>query len=533
MRSIEEMRLSRRAWAIVAVILAILLLPSLFHPLGADQALFYVSGQKLLRGEVLYRDIADIKPALLYYLYALAEILFGGGESSIRILDLIVQGLTCWLMIRTVRRMGGGDLAAAIAPICYLLLYFGQGFQYPAQAEAYTGLAGLLMLQLLIFRRSIAGFFAIGLLVGALFLLKFTFGIFIPIVVAWEIVAHGASVRRLARLLLPMLAGFGCVSALFLLYLLLTHSLHAYQNISGFTGAYAQTELRPFSKWFKNLITLPTLHFADNYSLLLTMATVAGAALSMRRMRGAKEERSANFTLLVRCCVIAFAFLFATITIEAKYPPYHFMRIYPFGAILAASGIVAAIGILRRRYIAERYTWSMMPLLAAAFLLFGPFLRFGWHAIIPAWQGIRGPSAALLAAPEPYSHEAFVAMGRFIRSRRRPNDKLFVMSSQAGLAYLQAGVIPEFYVYHSQFVIAPFAAQEFRDSTRAYLLREQPRIIVLDEGDALPSITGSNATSTMAVRALPGVAALLDTAYSKVPTSIPLFGFYIRKEAQR
>src|SRR5688500_15649015 len=77
---------------------ALLLVPNLGFPLGPDGSIFFVSAQKIVAGAAHYRDIVDVKPPLIYHIYATAILLFGNAEWSIRLLDLFLQIATCWLI---------------------------------------------------------------------------------------------------------------------------------------------------------------------------------------------------------------------------------------------------------------------------------------------------------------------------------------------------------------------------------------------------------------------------------------------------
>lgn len=61
-----------RAW-LLAGLAAVLLrgLPDLRYPMGVDQAIYSIVGQGLLHGQLPYRDLWDIKPPGIYYIYAL------------------------------------------------------------------------------------------------------------------------------------------------------------------------------------------------------------------------------------------------------------------------------------------------------------------------------------------------------------------------------------------------------------------------------------------------------------------------------
>jgi hypothetical protein len=103
------------------------------------------------------------------------------------------------------------------------------------------------------------------------------------------------------------------------------------------------------------------------------------------------------------------------------------------------------------------------------------------------------------------------------------------MSSQGGLIYFYVGLIPDFKIYHCTFVISAFAPEEWRDSTREYLLNVRPRFIALDRSDSLPGITGSNRTSSITIRALRGIDSLLRTDYT-LALETPSFDVFKRED---
>lgn len=75
--------------------------------------------------------------------------------------------------------------------------------------------------------------------------------------------------------------------------------------------------------------------------------------------------------------------------------------------------------------------------------------------------------------------------------------------------------MPEFKIYHSGFLIAPYAPAVWKEETRAYLIERKPRFIVL-QNDAMSHISGTEMTSAEAVRSLPGIDSLLRGDYDTV-----------------
>ena len=92
----------------MAAVVVLLLSPAILFPVSPDTGLYFVSGWKILGGGLHYRDIVDLKPPPIYYLYALAG-LFGRNAIAFRLLDFLLQCATCLLLARAVRRFVARD----------------------------------------------------------------------------------------------------------------------------------------------------------------------------------------------------------------------------------------------------------------------------------------------------------------------------------------------------------------------------------------------------------------------------------------
>ena len=74
------------------------------EPLDCDEAVYAYMGRRMLRGDVLYRDLSEPKPPGGYWLYTLAVALGGATETTIRVvpipLVLATIVLIWWLGLR-------------------------------------------------------------------------------------------------------------------------------------------------------------------------------------------------------------------------------------------------------------------------------------------------------------------------------------------------------------------------------------------------------------------------------------------------
>jgi 4-amino-4-deoxy-L-arabinose transferase-like glycosyltransferase len=101
------------------------------EPLDCDEAAYAYIGHRILRGDVLYRDLTENKTPLGYWLYALAVAIGGYREAAIRIMPipfiLATTAIVWWVAGKL-----GGRISACLAAGLYVLLstdpfLFGNG----------------------------------------------------------------------------------------------------------------------------------------------------------------------------------------------------------------------------------------------------------------------------------------------------------------------------------------------------------------------------------------------------------------------
>lgn len=84
-----------------ALFLLIIRIPSFFGPEFSSDEGFYLSiGRSLNNGLLLYKDVWDNKPPLLYILYGINSRLFGDTIVILRIFNTILSGITIYLIYR-------------------------------------------------------------------------------------------------------------------------------------------------------------------------------------------------------------------------------------------------------------------------------------------------------------------------------------------------------------------------------------------------------------------------------------------------
>lgn len=120
------------------------------EPLDCDEAAYAYIGHRIVRGDVLYRDLTENKPPLGYWLYATAVAAGGYHELTIRLLPipfvLMTIAVVWWIALRI-----GGPGAAVVAAGLYVVLstdpfLYGNGAQFEQFINLFSTMAlGLLV----------------------------------------------------------------------------------------------------------------------------------------------------------------------------------------------------------------------------------------------------------------------------------------------------------------------------------------------------------------------------------------------------
>lgn len=493
----------KRPLLLIAAITGILfLLPVAFAPYGADNGLFHLAGRMIVEeGAVHYRDIVDIKPPLIYYLYGAISTVTGSEPIGVRIFDFLLHGLVALLIYHLVATRSGRTRSGLLAAIIYALLYGGQAFLNMTQTESFLApiTVGLL---LLLTRQKISRslWLMSGLLCGIGFQLKFTFlGLLVlPLAAIYFYRSTAGSTVPTAMVLLGAMLGIGLLP----LYLLLTGSTNDFLLMLEFTRGYAATDINGL---FGTLVDRGI--GVARWYLLYASPLLSALLLYVAYARNT-SDRSAP---LVRLCLVGMAAMTVTIAIEGNFAGWYFSRLFPFIAISAA---VAADRLLEYRR-SLRLRGPVFALLITVALLLSPLPRHLYHAggvsayLVDGYAGVDryygyGEGKGRLAHLE--------QAGLYARQMLGDSGSMYVASGSASITLLAADRLPINPVFHSGFYIAPFAPDDWRTGLRRAILADPPEILVLDD-DVMETVTGVPTSSSEAFGQLPGIDSLITHHY--------------------
>lgn len=159
----------KKIWPILFLILAlqlVLRLPFLQEPLNPDEATYWQIAGRMSQGELLYRDLIDVKPPGIFYIFQL----IGQEPFTLRLITALYSLLATLALFLAGRRLLG-DRAGLWAALLFAV-FSGGVFIEGTQANPETFMALPLVLSLAGF---LAGNFLLaGLLAGAAIMIKQT-----------------------------------------------------------------------------------------------------------------------------------------------------------------------------------------------------------------------------------------------------------------------------------------------------------------------------------------------------------------------
>lgn len=495
--------IGQRGWLVIGVVTAAFIVPTIPLPLGPDSSMFFVSAQKILHeGAVHYRDIVDVKPPLIYYLYAFA-LLFGESSYSIRILDVLIQLATCAGIALLVRRAQGSDAWAAAAAMTYGALYGSLGYTYTMQVESYLGPVLIGIAWMVLVRRSRIAFFAAGALAGVAMLLKFPIAIVLGCIVLCELTITRDSLRRSTLHIALACAGFALVVALLALYLVAGDALVGFAQMNQYIAGYVQTNGRGVASFAAELVRDVPEKIMIGLSATVVVAILAAVPFALRsRSPRHRDDRAIE---LLQFMLLAIALLTVSLIIEGKYYPYQIGRLHACGAIVSSYAIAKFLRHVGAR-MSGMYTRIVGIALLAIALVFSPVAGWLWFTVAPvaalATHGHRGFDAYFTRMAMYYPRSELLAVGNHIKTARKAGDRVLALSSIAALVHYHSGSIPDHRIYHSAFLLAVFGPPEWRDEMRRYFVDRRPAFVVVQRGDWLFDKTSTDAPSSALIDTL-------------------------------
>lgn len=337
------------------VISAILLLPTLAFPISSDMSVFMHGGSLIADGGVLFKDFFDIKPPLIYYIFAFIDLLFGNNVVAFRLFEFAYQLTFLGLSIFLFRKLKMKDMVIKsyliLFPIAYTVLNYRDTFQ----TESLAFIPMLLYFYLIVNgRKSAKQTLYMGLALGVLISLKYTLGI-VYLISIYSVLANGVKKEEILRLVYQLLIAF------IVLFITLSPTLFG-SGIDGFlaTNSYL-SEYAKYPPWGTELLKSILKKLASFTGEIVSISFVFFAVLALVK---SKIDRK-----IITYSALLIAILFLSVLIEKKINMYHITRFYPLLILLVSYGFYH---FLKNFEFKKNIVTSFF---IVVFIVFSPFLR--------------------------------------------------------------------------------------------------------------------------------------------------------------
>lgn len=469
---------------------------------GLDQGIYAVVARVMRAGGAPYRDAWDFKTPGIFFVYALAQLLFGGGMEAVRWLE--VAGLVSLVVAFALyaRRFTGsvwpGLAGGALAVSGHVWL----GFWQTAQPESFGAvlLAWALYLataspasarsQRLLWAGAGAAYAAAALLkppLGGGLLVSYGF--------AARRTLSGAEPGSRASALLGPGVAFGAGAALPLVLVL------AYLAAKGALGALHEA-LFEFAPGYTALNyhsgSLPGFALHTLELLLLRFSPLLPIGVLLLLVLPPLAAREREGALHVAGVLL---FCLAGVALQGRFFPYHYGAAVPLLSLLAGFGLWKLVLVPWGRSIA------LGPALLALLVFFTAH-ALGAHGVVPGGflQRVRTVDAG-------YAYDAPLRrVAAFVRAHTRPDDAIYVFGFQPMLYDLAHRRPASRFIYNAP-QRAPWFASRGRDALMRDLARDPPAAILVESGDVHPGTAGTSLDSATTLERFPRLARLLARDY--------------------
>ena len=498
-------------WALLAAAATTipLLVLLLQYGAGRDQGIYLVVARVMQAGGMPYRDAWDFKPPGIFLIYR-AALVFGGGMLPVRVLEALALASQALAFAVLTRRFMGSPVPGAWGGALAALIHVQLEFWHTGQPESFGGpvLAWVLVLATNPSNTALSRT-AAGALFGFAAILKPPLaggGVLVAAILAWRD-ARVATSGRVRAALAPFAAiasGALVVVAAVLAWLALGGAFPDFlETFRDFVPRY--TALGLHEQGLPVLASRAFLGWFIGYSALIP----AGIALLLACRGPAKETW--GLALIAAVLVPQLA----GVALQAKFFAYHYGAALPFGALLAAWGAARAW----KRF-PGRFARFAGVLLAVVLLRSEPTPPSPWlHRAVSRVRAAFSPADRnrildALQSTGDMDAAANRVAASWIRSAIRPGTSLFVWGFEPILYDDSRRAPASRYIYD-----APLRAPWYANTSRARLLSDlaarKPEAILVERGDALPSVTGDDGDSAQALAGFPALRNILARDYTE------------------
>jgi len=501
----------------LVVLLAVLFvgLASLTFPFARDQGEYAYIAAATLEGRVPYRDLFNVKPPLTHVVHMAAIQTFGRSMMAIRLLDLVWQGATAFVILLIARSIFARPGVGTLSSIIYAFLYYSNDYWNTAQTDGFLNLP--VSLAVLAFcaaqaKRDAWRFLACGAAIGVAILFKYPIGVLLPLLSLLVIMQAGwRGVLHVLQL------GIGCCVPLAAcgLMLIAQGGLEDFLFIQ-FTYLPKYMQLgSDFPMTFRGFLSFL-------FGAVVGCAFLAAAAGLVCVARAKLVRQSWPVVLWGLAAIVH-------LVSQNKYYVYHSFPLLAPASIFTAYLVV----VLCDRFVASRSLWHGLAL-GCVFAMFMWYWGWGmgWyrhHDLLRIVMGHGSLEDVYEGYPKgrDYSVKAELGVARYVQQHTAPDDAIFIWGFEPGVYFLAQRNCATRFIYNFP-LMGDFALSRLREEFIVSLERAMPLYILIVRDDAIPWVTGIPDDSQKAFVRFTRFHDLVMTRYT-FETEIENFSLYRRR----
>lgn len=460
---------------------------SLLHPFGRDQGTFAYCGKLILEGKIQYRYFYDIKPPLVHFVYAFAELLTGGSMIGMRIFDLLWQALTAFIIFLISLRFTKKRYYSLLPAFLYLLFYFRFDYWNTLQADGFLNLpfsVSILFLIDALENNDRTKYFISGIFISLAILFKYTIASLLPLLFIIIVFSKRDQLKILLKNYLLYLTGLLLIIGMIFLIFLITGAFSQFWHINFIdTPGYSRIGygITPsFSYEFIAYI------FSNLYDSLLFCSPLILFSLAYFIIKLVKKE----FYLKEGMLFIWQIAVLINLIIQWRFFPYHFLVIFPPLAIGFAAGFQESYNLLNKKFKKIVFTSFALILIIFCIKTFMPYLN-GYKDLFSVLKKEHTLKEMYIknGVSRYYNIENTFNAVDTIKMLTKPEDKIFLWGFDCSIYYLSGRECATRFIYNLPLywqVKNDALKKEFLDGLKTDL----PKLILVSEGDDMAVVSG-------------------------------------------
>ena len=515
-----------RTWCLAGLAVVFLrALPNLRYPIGRDQATYCVIGQGLLRGQLLYRDLWDIKPPGIFYIYMVIVRVFGHVMWSIGLVDIIWL-LTISTCIFYFAKRYLGAPAAVVAMASNALWHCSFGYIHAAQSETFITLLVFIAYFTLMSaqQENWRGNFVVGLVCGAAFWVKYNAAPFFPVLIFLPYVdlsRFDEHPRRLS-LAIPWRVWLRRTMVIVAGFLIMIVAVLAYFWGVGAWPALKEGHFEVLPRYGSMFV--PHMRHYPRFALSVIRTNLGmwtevafGAALVIAWWR--RDVR------IIAPVVIMAVAGFASTASQPRLSSYSFETSYPFFAMLWGYVFLKFYeGLKQIRKLFAQRSWRAAQVLlwfVVAEVVYYPLPGY----VFDIAEDYKGFAAWAHDADGSYQRYSFpfyleklhdqITIIDYLRKNSAPSDGVYVWGTAPLINFLTPRPNPSRFVANHA-LISPWGPAHWRQDLITELAQKPPRFIVVERHDAIPPVTLNYDDSEQCLKKYPALASFISGRYESV-----------------